>query len=625
MFSSSIFPQKMHCHYKYKQPKSIRMAIYLLALLWTFICGTIVPLVADKKSHLSISEQHLYFQQYAYAKQIYKEGRYAEAKSLFDKLREREWEPSFAPYIHFYYALAAYHNGEQVLAAQTFYWINLHFPLWSKQNEIRYWSAQCKFQEGNFAEALALLALIQDKGMAKSVLQMKKYFLAKIENCVCLQELVAQFPNEDMLKKILYKKAVRQAYITQDFSLVNQLKEQYNGCDYAYEPLRHLQSKRKEAYRVAVFFPFFVEELDYEACTNQFVIDLYQGIQCAIEDLVKEGIKIHLFAFDTKKNAKTTEVLLAQEELKYMDLIIGPLYPATIPLVAAFAKKHKINFVNPISGNPDIMHDNPFAFLFQPSVETCAQKAAQLTLSDIHDQSIVEPVIAVFYGSAREDVLQAALYKRMVEQKLGRELDWFVQLSNNEEVKNFVDQIAKLDQAKTIGQEEEVEVLTHKADKLDFKQITHLYVPSQDGFLVSNVISLPFRLHIRPQIIGHEQWLKKEILTFSQLEKLPILFLSPCYIDFHRPALMAFREKFFEQTATQPNEQSYVGYEMMLFFGRILATYGIYFQKEWEKMHYSGVIFPKLYYGKHHANQHIPVLRFVKNKFVVVQDPLEAG
>lgn len=136
--------------------------------------------------------------------------------------------------------------------------------------------------------------------------------------------------------------------------------------------------------------------------------------------------------------------------------------------------------------------------------------------------------------------------------------------------------------------------------------------------VVSSVISLCLKLGIKPQIIGHEQWIKKEILNIYQLQRLPILFLSPNYIDYNRPALSIFRKNFFEKNATKPNEKSYIGYEMMLFFGRMLGDYGTYFQKKWENMHYSGVIFQGVSYGKHHANQHIPVLRFEKDKFVCV-------
>lgn len=592
----------------YIKKASTAINVYLLLIL--LLVMRLLGNTAAAKVRLDMSDPHaqLLLAQYEAAKKVYKAEAYAEAKSLFDGLRKIQHPPSLSPYIYFYYALAAYHNGEKAIAKQAFLEIQAKFPDWHKQNEIYYWYAQCSFQEGHVEKALAALAFIKDKDMAQPVLQIKKFFLKRIVNNEYLQELTKKFPNDPTIKAILHKKIARQAYFTQDCSLLDKLKQQYNVADYTYDPLKRLVSKHKASYDVAVLLPFFVEELDYQACTDQFVIELYQGIQLAIEKLAKEGIVINLFAFDTKRNVEVTKALLAQEAMPYMDLIIGPLYPDTIPLVAAFAKKHKINLVNPISNNSAVTHENPFTFLFQPDLETCAQRAATLTLNDIHAKAIAQPCIGIFYGIEQKDVLQATIYKHKVEQQLGKPIDLFVQLSSAT-IKSFFKQATK---------QEEERLESSEQEQLDVTTLTHIYVPSQDELLISNVISLCLKLGIKPQIIGHEQWIKKEILNIHQLKRLPILFLSPNYIDYNRPALGAFRKKFFEKNATEPNEKSYIGYEMMLFFGRMLGDYGTYFQKKWENMHYSGLIFQGLYYGKYHANQHVPVLRFRKDQFVVV-------
>jgi len=579
------------------------MNIYLALTLFFFIYQH----TAVAKPNLGMPDRHakLLLAQYEAAKTVYKTEAYAEAKSLFDQLRKIEHPLS--PYIHFYYGLAAYHNGEKEIAHQTFLEIQAKFPAWNKQNEIHYWCAQCSFEEGRFEEALDALALIKDKHMAESVLRIKKFFLKRIEDNAYLQALIEKFPNDPIIKTILHKKVAREAYLRQDFSLINQLKKKYNFADYIYDPLKNVKSNRKTAYDVAVLLPLFVNELDYEACTDQFVIELYQGIQLAVERLAQDGIVINLFTFDTKRSVEVTKALLAQKAMAYMDLIIGPLYPDTIPLVAAFAKKHKINLVNPISDNATITHSNPFAFLFQPDLETCAQRAAALTLNDIYGKATAEPCIGVFYGMEQKDILQATLYKDKVEQQLGKSIDLFVQLSDKT-IKNFLKD--------STNQGEEKNLENTEQTQLDCTKLTHIYVPSQDELVVSNVISLCLKLGIKPQIIGHEQWIKKEILNIYQLRRFPILFLSPNYVDYSRPALAIFRRNFFEKNGTKPNEKSYVGYEMMLFFGRMLGDYGPYFQKKWENIYYSGVIFQGVSYGKHHANQHIPVLRFAKDKFV---------
>ncbi|WP_419241233.1 hypothetical protein [Cardinium endosymbiont of Nabis limbatus] len=594
----------------YKKKASTAIHVYLWLLLLLLIRPLEATAGARPKIRLGMSDRDAQslLVQYEAAKKVYEAKDYASAKSLFDELSTMQHPPSLSPYIHFYHALAAYHNGEKATAQKAFLAIQRQFPTWNKRDEVHYWCAQCAFEGGDPTEALAALALIQDKHMRQSVLQMKKYFLKKIENHASLEALIKKFPDDALIKTILHKKAARAAYLTQDFTLLNTLKQQYNFSDYRYDPLKGLVSKRKAAYNIALFLPFFVEELDYEACTDQFVIELYQGIQLAIEQLAQEGMVINLFVFDTKKNAKTTQALLEQEGMPYMDLIIGPLYPNTIPLVAAFAKKHKINLVNPISDNAAVTHGNPFAFLFQPDLATYGQSAATLTLSDIDRTATEAPCVGVFYGMEEKEVLQATLYKDRVEQELGRPIDLFVQLSN-ETIKSFFEQA-------THQEASELEAI--EQNRFDYTKLTHIYLPSQNEWLISNVISLCLKLGIKPQIvIGHEQWIKKEILSIHQLKQLPIVCLAPNYIDYSRPALRAFREKFFAKNAIYPSEKSYIGYEMMLFFGQMLGRYGTYFQKEWEDMHYNGLIFQGISYGKHHSNQYIPVLRFAKDRFIV--------
>lgn len=151
------------------------MNIYLRLILFFLI----YPLehTAVARPNLGMPDRHakLLLAQYEAAKKVYKIEAYAEAKSLFDKLRTIQHPPSLSPYIHFYYGLAAYHNGEKAIAHQTFLDIQAKFPDWNKQNEIHYWCAQCSFEEGRVEEALGGLALIKDKHMAGSVLQLKKF------------------------------------------------------------------------------------------------------------------------------------------------------------------------------------------------------------------------------------------------------------------------------------------------------------------------------------------------------------------------------------------------------------------------------------------------------------------
>ncbi|HLP35007.1 MAG TPA: tetratricopeptide repeat protein [Amoebophilaceae bacterium] len=610
----------------YPKTKYLRDGLirFFLLVCCAYLGGSsLLPLEAQKKRSNACSK--LFVQQYEAAKRLFQEGTYAAAKEQFQALRSVPDASVLTPYIHFYYGLSAYRNGEKALAQSVFSELCAQFPAWDKRNEAHYWVAQCLFESGHVEEALQQLAQIRDKRMVAAVLQLKQYFLKQLDDMVLLQRLLRTFPEDDVIRKILFQKAACEAYYRQDISLIRQLEEQYHCSIQEYDPLRKLTSKRKEVYSVAVLLPFLVEGFNYETCSDAFVVELYQGIRLGVKQLAAEGIALKLYAFDTQNDASVTAELLKQEALKQMDLIVGPLYPTTIPLVADFARKHKINFVNPISSNEAVVRNHPFAFLLQPSFETQVQKAVQLTLLDITSKSIEDPFIAIFYTP--NEAHQAHAYKQQIEASLGKKVGCLVELPNTTAVKNF---LTHLEQEPTSSDTEgnaavektaTPQLCTEFPSKHALKKMTHIYIPSSQPFLVSSMVNLSFKLRIRPQIIGHEQWLKKELLTLDQLTKLPIWFLAPNYMDFMDPKVRALHKQFVQQTGVPPTLYSYTGYELICFVGRMLDKYGTYFQKEWGNACYFGTVFQGFFYGSRHDNQHIPVVRFVADRFVLVPTP----
>lgn len=581
-----------------------------------YVGGKTTPLEAKKKHPTGCSK--LYVERYEAAKQLFQEGQYAAAQASFDALRTLPDASPLRPYARFYCALAAYRNGEKALAQEAFLELAAQFPTWNKQNEARYWAAQCLFEAGLAAEALQQLVQIRDKRMTPAVQRLKRHFLQALEGTDALYKLLQSFPKDVTLQQILFKKAARQAYYTRDETFVRQLEEQCRCSIQRYNPLRKLVSKRKEAYSVAVLLPFLLDTFDYEACSDAFVVELYQGIRLGVQQLASEGVHLKLFAFDTQKDAAATAALLQQEALKQMDLIVGPLYPSTVPLVADFARKNKINFVNPISSNAAVVHDHPFAFLFQASSKTQVEKAVQLTLQDIASKDMEEPCVAVFY--APSEAPQARAYKQQIERALGKKVGCFVELADHAAVKDFLSRLQGQEQP-TEGVTEIQQPCAECPDREALKKMTHMYVPSSQSFLVSSVVSLPLKLGIRPQIIGHEQWLKKDRLTLHQLTQLPISFLAPVYVNFADPKVRALRRRFVEETGAPPTLYSFVGYELICFFGRMLAKHGTYFQKEWGNAFSPGLVFQGFLYGFRHDNGHVPIVRLERGAWACVPTP----
>lgn len=542
---------------------------------------------------------------YQQAKEHYEQGDYAGCQGLLSGLLESNQPTALTPYALFYYALATYRRSMPELAEQTLNKLIQQYPSWHQSSEALYWLAQLRFEQQDYLAAFSYLNQIQDPAFEASILQIKTHFLSKAISPNLLTNLFNEYPHDRTIGKAWLQQQVELPFMQQDTSRMRQVAQQLKLLDWLYNPLSALSSIKKDTYHVAIFLPFFINEINYEETTsNHFVINLYQGIQAAVEKLHQEGMPIEIHAYDTKKSAAVTAELLEKQEMACMDLFIGPLYASTFPLVADFAKKHGINLFNPLSVNSSVVGNNPFVYLLKPSLETQAKQAAYFTLQQLHLQNAR---IGVVYTNAPEDVLKAHTYQQYIAQHSDKSVDCMLELSL-ETLQQLLNRLRNNKNKDTNTWQEGFEL----------NDLTHIYIASQDELLVANVLSAIQIKKLRPCIIGDEIWLKKSIVTVDQLEQLHINFVAPEYIDYSKESLHEFRRNFYDQFGVYPNYYATLGYDMMFFLGKMLFQYGTYFQKHWKKDIVDGEVFSGFAYGEHHDNQNVPIISFQDSKFIVV-------
>ena len=578
---------------------------------WTFI----LPLLLTTHTTSARPNRDL-LKAYKKAKKYYADARYTAAQETLWPLITSAEQHELTPYALFYYALAAYRNQEPTLATATFRALATTCPDWEQREEVWYWLSQLSFEAEDYPTSMAYLNMLTAPAHT-----MKQHFIAKIQDLHQLQALWEQYPKDVHLAQALFDKAMQQPLIKRDIDLLQALA-QHHGLDAtAKDPLQELTSVRKDHYNVAILLPFFVDEVDYEEEDSpQFVIQLYQGIQAAAATLATQGIQINLFAYDTKKDPKTTTALLEHAELRHMDLIIGPLYPTTIPLVTDFAYTHKINVINPLSENADVVSTNPFIFLFRPSLETQARKAAEYTLQNTDDKINV----GIVYSTAPADAIRAHTYQQKIEKATGKEVALALPIAPAE-AQNFLKLLRDALEA-TEEEEEEKALEGHETpDQISLDSLTHIYIATKDELISANVLSAVEMLRIDPYIIGHEAWLQQGVLTLDHLRHLRLRLVAPDHIRYDQKPLHQFRRQFYDQFAQYPTHYACTGYEMMHFFGNMLAQHGTYFQKHWDATPQSSAIYSGIAYGTHHDNQQVPILQFRDNALAEVHQPSSAS
>ena len=110
--------------------------------------------------------------------------------------------------------------------------------------------------------------------------------------------------------------------------------------------------------KAAVMLPFMTGATDPKGEQSR-IVEYYEGFLMAVDSLKRQGVSIDLHTYDTKGRTATINNILAQKELKDMDIIFGPSRKENISTLANFADKHDIRLVVPFAPKVDEVFNNP--------------------------------------------------------------------------------------------------------------------------------------------------------------------------------------------------------------------------------------------------------------------------
>ena len=135
------------------------------------------------------------------------------------------------------------------------------------------------------------------------------------------------------------------------------------------KPVVNDHFKETKIIKIAFLLPFMLEQTKKDAVLERFQ-NFYSGSLIAIQAAKERGISFEIFTYDTDKTEDKINELLSNDELKNMDLIIGPAFSNQVPLIGHFAKENKVNTLIPFSSKIPDIENNPYLFQFNPGFET---------------------------------------------------------------------------------------------------------------------------------------------------------------------------------------------------------------------------------------------------------------
>lgn len=513
---------------------------------------------------------------YKRAKTLLGYGNYSDAMELLRPYMTGDFG-RLSSYAKYHFAYAAVQNNQTELAKSVLLPLQAD-PTWQKKDDGRYLLAVIYFKEGNFQAGLTEIEGIKDEKIYAEAEKASLQFLGGASLGFLVNNF-SKFQKNQGYRLAMKIKLEKQAILSADEKSV--LQQLSNSP----KPNPSTSPANPQSLDLALILPFNyaggsgVSNLG----SGNFVLELYQGISLAAEEMKQIGYKINLRSFDTQRDLGRLKSILADPYVQQVDLIIGPIYPDETELVSQFAENNDIPFVNPLSNVDDKIGGLEFAYLFRPAVSSLSKGILEFAKKQLPGKRI-----ALAYSNATRDEQLA----KSLQEEAPRNGYQVVkaELVNQRSINSFFENI-QLRQ----GESGQVDLLVILSDDPNLAQSTF-------GFVESKNIQTP--------ILVMDSWLYFNFASYEMLENQIFYFISNNAVDFSKPTLEKFRGVFYEKYMAQPATNAYLGYELLYWVAETIGPgKGFDFRKNLDRRGFQqGRILYGSDFNKSNNNLHVPVL-----------------
>ena len=506
-----------------------------------------------------------YKKQYRTAKDLFTGGKYSEAMVAFKSLTVYDKDNPYSEYSSYYYAMSAYRLGYTTVAKDMLLQIKKLYPPWDQMDEVNYLLCKTYFDQKEYFQAHTVMDQIKDPAFVSDLQNLKRMYISQIEDPETLRMMLEEHPEDVEIAKIMVTRLGQQPYHLQDTTLINSLIAQYGLSRRDLISQVAIRPIKKDTIRIALVMPFLAATLDPSPVKkrNQIILELYQGMKMATDSLSKSGIPLSLLAYDNERNMDATKKILKEKELKGIDLMVGPFFQEEAKPILEFSMTNRINVVvNPLSNNSDLVKQNPYSFLFQPSHETIARSSAEIASNLAKKKNCF-----VYYGETSKDSLMAATFIARA-----KELNLRVLYSQRISTENSGSILSKLATATQYDEWRNPLQFSLKKDSIGC-----IFVASSNELIYSKVINSVETRGDSILVIGQEGWLDDSSVDYTRFERIKMALAAPNFKSVVNPAFLDFRKKYMNRHGVLPSEYAGTGYEFIMVMGKMMDHYGVNF------------------------------------------------
>jgi ABC-type branched-subunit amino acid transport system substrate-binding protein len=306
----------------------------------------------------------------------------------------------------------------------------------------------------------------------------------------------------------------------------------------------------KYSYKVGILMPFFAKEVATASKMPRSSVqgmNFYEGSLLALQQLSIEGVNLDVEVFDSRRSEAIVQGLVDNFTLSSMDLIIGPASTENVEIVAEqVAKKEQVPMVT-LNLNSTIATKNPYYIQASPYFESHAAATVKYIKQHYPRNKVI-----------------------MVAPQNGKEVSRFqdyhnVNNSNNRYQEFFAEEMGTASYK-----------FTGLTDLLSLRDTTIIIAPvSDDGFASALLRTLNAVKGSKPVVVfGMPSWMSFSNLEGGILENCNVHVTNSSFVNKNNEKVKLFKQAFFEEYGMFPTIEAYKGYDLTLYFGRMLNKYG---------------------------------------------------
>jgi len=355
----------------------------------------------------------------------------------------------------------------------------------------------------------------------------------------------------------------------------------------------------RKTFKVALMIPLYLEKADsiqkdmfLKTENDDFIpfrfLGFYEGAMMAADSLKKQGMNIKLYVYDVDDNATKTSRLLQNQELKNMDLIIGPFLNKSFGQVAKFAGDNHIPIVNPLSFRDEITTNYNSVIKVKPKNSYQNQLVANLIKRDFPDARVFLIKQSAYQDAGELQALQPTLESSIPQ----------IHKISNRDIHNWAQNISKkrkisylptlkiegisINPASLESRLNDSSVFENKLVTINYSESNiQNFIKSASNIRTSLVIiygdNKSFVMEVMNRlnevrdtfnirIIGLPNWERFTNLDNNQCNDMNLIYLSSSFTDYDLTKVERFNYYFRQQYATEPGEYAFSGFDVTYFF-----------------------------------------------------------